>query len=163
MSELGDAAIKLFGKTITLRCRGDEEKPLHSKVFLLNQLHIWVRVRLSLKNRDDLCVSFRSQDFREEENAPESPDSQETNEHESTRNSTPQERRSDAGGWKEKILPCPWCRSPDTKFCYYNNYNVNQPRHFCRNCQRYWTADGAMRNDPVGAGRRRNRSVKNGF
>ncbi|RWW40211.1 hypothetical protein BHE74_00054389 [Ensete ventricosum] len=68
MSELGDAAIKLFGKTITLRCRGDEEKPLHSKVFLLNQLHIWVRVRLSLKNRDDLCVSFRSQDFREEEN-----------------------------------------------------------------------------------------------
>ncbi|KAE9602962.1 putative transcription factor C2C2-Dof family [Lupinus albus] len=21
--------------------------------------------------------------------------------------------------------------------CYFNNYNVNQPRHFCRGCQRY--------------------------
>nr|XP_009383149.2 PREDICTED: cyclic dof factor 1-like [Musa acuminata subsp. malaccensis] len=136
MSELGDAAIKLFGKIITLQCGGDEEKALQSK------------------------------DFREEENAPESSDSQETNEHESTRNSTPEERPSDAGGWKEKaarkpekILPCPRCRSSDTKFCYYNNYNVNQPRHFCRNCQRYWTAGGAMRNVPVGAGRRKNRNT----
>lgn len=46
----------------------------------------------------------------------------------------------------------------DTKFCYYNNYNVNQPRHFCRNCQRYWTAGGTMRNVPVGAGRRKNKT-----
>lgn len=37
----------------------------------------------------------------------------------------------------DKILPCPRCNSMDTKFCYYNNYNVNQPRHFCKNCQRY--------------------------
>ena len=29
----------------------------------------------------------------------------------------------------DKILPCPRCNSMDTKFCYYNNYNVNQPRH----------------------------------
>ncbi|GJN37887.1 hypothetical protein PR202_gb26885 [Eleusine coracana subsp. coracana] len=36
----------------------------------------------------------------------------------------------------DKILPCPRCNSMDTKFCYYNNYNVNQPRHFCKNCQR---------------------------
>ncbi|XP_039069412.1 cyclic dof factor 2-like isoform X2 [Hibiscus syriacus] len=55
-----------------------------------------------------------------------------------------------------KILPCPRCNSMDTKFCYYNNYNVNQPRHFCKNCQRYWTAGGTMRNVPVGAGRRKN-------
>ncbi|KAL8210984.1 hypothetical protein R6Q57_005421 [Mikania cordata] len=46
----------------------------------------------------------------------------------------------------------------DTKFCYYNNYNVNQPRHFCKNCQRYWTAGGTMRNVPVGAGRRKNKT-----
>eukprot|EP00252_Welwitschia_mirabilis_P022774 TRINITY_DN625_c0_g1_i1.p1 TRINITY_DN625_c0_g1~~TRINITY_DN625_c0_g1_i1.p1 ORF type:complete len:399 (-),score=63.66 TRINITY_DN625_c0_g1_i1:364-1560(-) len=46
----------------------------------------------------------------------------------------------------------------DTKFCYYNNYNVNQPRHFCKNCQRYWTAGGTMRNVPVGAGRRKNKN-----
>ncbi|XP_074286566.1 cyclic dof factor 1-like [Silene latifolia] len=58
----------------------------------------------------------------------------------------------------DKILPCPRCNSMDTKFCYYNNYNVNQPRHFCRNCQRYWTAGGTMRNVPVGAGRRKNKN-----
>lgn len=57
----------------------------------------------------------------------------------------------------DKILPCPRCNSMETKFCYFNNYNVNQPRHFCRNCQRYWTAGGTMRNVPVGAGRRRNK------
>lgn len=57
----------------------------------------------------------------------------------------------------DKILPCPRCNSMDTKFCYFNNYNVNQPRHFCKNCQRYWTAGGTMRNVPVGAGRRKNK------
>ncbi|CAA7401105.1 unnamed protein product [Spirodela intermedia] len=57
----------------------------------------------------------------------------------------------------EKILPCPRCSSMATKFCYYNNYNVNQPRHFCKNCQRYWTAGGSMRNVPVGAGRRKSK------
>ncbi|KAF8390139.1 hypothetical protein HHK36_024661 [Tetracentron sinense] len=58
----------------------------------------------------------------------------------------------------DKILPCPRCNSMDTKFCYYNNYNVSQPRHFCKNCQRYWTAGGTMRNVPVGSGRRKNKS-----
>ncbi|KAL7089129.1 hypothetical protein ACP275_13G170000 [Erythranthe tilingii] len=55
----------------------------------------------------------------------------------------------------EKIIPCPRCKSMETKFCYFNNYNVNQPRHFCKACQRYWTAGGALRNVPVGAGRRK--------
>ncbi|KZV34260.1 cyclic dof factor 3-like [Dorcoceras hygrometricum] len=58
----------------------------------------------------------------------------------------------------DKILPCPRCNSMDTKFCYYNNYNVSQPRHFCKSCQRYWTAGGTMRNLPVGAGRRKNKN-----
>lgn len=57
----------------------------------------------------------------------------------------------------DKVAPCPRCDSLDTKFCYYNNYNVNQPRHFCKNCQRYWTAGGTLRNVPVGAGRRKNK------
>ncbi|CAH2033858.1 unnamed protein product [Thlaspi arvense] len=57
----------------------------------------------------------------------------------------------------DKILPCPRCNSADTKFCYYNNYNVNQPRHFCRKCQRYWTSGGSMRIVPVGSGRRKNK------
>ncbi|KAG5068113.1 hypothetical protein AAZX31_01G047300 [Glycine max] len=59
----------------------------------------------------------------------------------------------------DKVLPCPRCNSMDTKFCYYNNYNVNQPRHFCKHCQRYWTAGGTMRNVPVGAGRRKNKNT----
>ncbi|RLM99975.1 dof zinc finger protein DOF5.1-like [Panicum miliaceum] len=59
----------------------------------------------------------------------------------------------------EARLPCARCRSRDTKFCYFNNYNVNQPRHFCRACHRYWTAGGAIRNVPVGSGRRKNRPV----
>ncbi|KAF8099947.1 hypothetical protein N665_0235s0044 [Sinapis alba] len=57
----------------------------------------------------------------------------------------------------DKILPCPRCESANTKFCYYNNYNVSQPRYFCRNCQRYWTSGGSMRNVPVGSGRRKNK------
>ncbi|XP_004493227.1 cyclic dof factor 3-like [Cicer arietinum] len=59
----------------------------------------------------------------------------------------------------EKIIQCPRCNSLDTKFCYFNNYNVNQPRHFCKNCQRYWTAGGTMRNVPIGAGRRKNKHL----
>ncbi|KAJ1283329.1 hypothetical protein BS78_03G120000 [Paspalum vaginatum] len=57
----------------------------------------------------------------------------------------------------DKILPCPRCYSMETKFCYFNNYNLNQPRHYCRSCKRYWTAGGTMRNVPEGSGRRRNK------
>ena len=32
----------------------------------------------------------------------------------------------------EGTTPCPRCDSTDTKFCYYNNYNVKQPRYFCK-------------------------------
>ncbi|CDO96792.1 unnamed protein product [Coffea canephora] len=63
----------------------------------------------------------------------------------------------------DKIIPCPRCKSMETKFCYFNNYNVNQPRHFCKNCQRYWTAGGALRNVPVGAGRRKSKPPGRGF
>nr|XP_043614669.1 cyclic dof factor 1-like [Erigeron canadensis] len=59
----------------------------------------------------------------------------------------------------DKILPCPRCESMNTKFCYYNNNNINQPRHFCKSCQRYWTAGGTMRSMPVGAGRRKKKST----
>ena len=62
----------------------------------------------------------------------------------------------------EGIAPCPRCHSEETKFCYYNNYNVKQPRYFCRGCQRYWTAGGMLRNVPVGAGRRKNKNGANG-
>ncbi|KVI05879.1 Zinc finger, Dof-type [Cynara cardunculus var. scolymus] len=52
-------------------------------------------------------------------------------------------------------LNCPRCDSSNTKFCYYNNYNLLQPRHFCKNCRRYWTKGGTLRNIPVGGGTRK--------
>lgn len=30
------------------------------------------------------------------------------------------------------IQPCPRCASEETKFCYYNNYNIKQPRYYCK-------------------------------
>ncbi|KAL6507420.1 hypothetical protein OROGR_023615 [Orobanche gracilis] len=53
-------------------------------------------------------------------------------------------------------LPCPRCDSPNTKFCYYNNYNFSQPRHFCKSCRRYWTRGGTLRDIPIGGGTRKN-------
>ena len=50
---------------------------------------------------------------------------------------------------------CPRCASRDTKFCYFNNYNTAQPRHFCRACRRYWTLGGSLRNIPVGGATRK--------
>ncbi|WOH02899.1 hypothetical protein DCAR_0522289 [Daucus carota subsp. sativus] len=59
-----------------------------------------------------------------------------------------------------EALPCPRCDSINTKFCYYNNYNLAQPRHFCKACRRYWTRGGTLRNVPVGGGTRKSSSVK---
>lgn len=60
----------------------------------------------------------------------------------------------------EAALKCPRCESTNTKFCYFNNYNLSQPRHFCKTCRRYWTRGGALRNVPVGGGCRRNKRSK---
>ncbi|KAK9063142.1 hypothetical protein SSX86_017012 [Deinandra increscens subsp. villosa] len=58
---------------------------------------------------------------------------------------------------KPQALNCPRCNSSHTKFCYYNNYNLSQPRYFCKTCRRYWTDGGSLRNVPVGGGSRRNK------
>ncbi|OIV89529.1 hypothetical protein TanjilG_20302 [Lupinus angustifolius] len=50
----------------------------------------------------------------------------------------------------QQPLQCPRCNSMNTKFCYYNNYNVAQPRHYCKTCRRYWTEGGTLRNIPIG-------------
>ncbi|KAK8534645.1 hypothetical protein V6N13_081082 [Hibiscus sabdariffa] len=60
----------------------------------------------------------------------------------------------------EAALKCPRCESTNTKFCYFNNYNLTQPRYFCKACKRYWTRGGALRNVPVGGGCRRNKRSK---
>ncbi|PWA84877.1 dof zinc finger protein DOF3.1 [Artemisia annua] len=52
-------------------------------------------------------------------------------------------------------LNCPRCDSTNTKFCYYNNYNLSQPRHYCKNCRRYWTKGGTLRKIPIGGGVRK--------
>ncbi|XP_010255083.1 PREDICTED: dof zinc finger protein DOF3.4 [Nelumbo nucifera] len=57
---------------------------------------------------------------------------------------------------EQEHLPCPRCDSTNTKFCYYNNYNLSQPRHFCKSCRRYWTQGGTLRNIPIGGGSRKN-------
>ncbi|XP_058751930.1 dof zinc finger protein DOF3.5-like [Vicia villosa] len=67
-------------------------------------------------------------------------------------------------GWKAttEISPnCPRCGSSNTKFCYYNNYSLTQPRYFCKGCRRYWTKGGSLRNVPVGGGCRKNRRGNN--
>ncbi|CAO2826881.1 unnamed protein product [Amaranthus hypochondriacus] len=58
---------------------------------------------------------------------------------------------------QQQALKCPRCDSINTKFCYYNNYNLSQPRHFCKNCRRYWTKGGVLRNVPVGGGCRKSK------
>ncbi|TKY53166.1 Dof zinc finger protein DOF3.5 [Spatholobus suberectus] len=63
-------------------------------------------------------------------------------------------------GWKPEVEMspnCPRCGSSNTKFCYYNNYSLTQPRYFCKGCRRYWTKGGSLRNVPVGGGYRKNR------
>ncbi|CAL0299448.1 unnamed protein product [Lupinus luteus] len=68
--------------------------------------------------------------------------------------------------WKinTEISPnCPRCGSSNTKFCYYNNYSLTQPRYFCKGCRRYWTKGGSLRNVPVGGGCRKNRRVGHSY
>ncbi|KAK4430006.1 Cyclic dof factor 2 [Sesamum alatum] len=90
-------------------------------------------------------------DLEKDPSSPENPKEEEPSESDASQEKTLKK--------PDKILPCPRCNSMDTKFCYYNNYNVNQPRHFCKNCQRYWTSGGTMRNVPVGSGRRKNKNA----
>ncbi|KAI3932105.1 hypothetical protein MKW92_011837 [Papaver armeniacum] len=74
--------------------------------------------------------------------------------------------KTTTGSSTAKALPippasrCPRCDSPNTKFCYYNNYSLAQPRHFCKTCRRYWTKGGALRNVPIGGGCRKNNKSK---
>ncbi|KAK2393565.1 Dof-type zinc finger DNA-binding family protein [Trifolium repens] len=56
---------------------------------------------------------------------------------------------------------CPRCESFNTKFCYFNNYSLGQPRYFCKSCRRYWTIGGTLRNVPVGGGSRKAKKAKN--
>ncbi|XP_008789033.1 dof zinc finger protein DOF3.2-like isoform X1 [Phoenix dactylifera] len=69
----------------------------------------------------------------------------------------PQQQERKARPQPEQALKCPRCDSTNTKFCYYNNYSLSQPRYFCKGCRRYWTKGGSLRNVPVGGGCRKNK------
>ncbi|KAJ6840508.1 putative dof zinc finger protein DOF4.6 isoform X1 [Iris pallida] len=60
---------------------------------------------------------------------------------------------------KELALHCPRCSSPNTKFCYYNNYSLTQPRYFCKACKRYWTAGDPSGTSPSAAVQGRTRGA----
>eukprot|EP00249_Psilotum_nudum_P017272 c26244_g1_i1 orf=398-1516(+) len=77
-----------------------------------------------------------------------------------TCSTTAVDRRQKTNSHSEQPMKCPRCDSPNTKFCYYNNYSLTQPRYFCKSCRRYWTKGGALRNVPIGGGCRKNKRVK---
>lgn len=59
----------------------------------------------------------------------------------------------------QTLVHCPRCDSTNTKFCYYNNYSLSQPRYFCKSCRRYWTKGGTLRNIPIGGVSRKNKRI----
>ncbi|RVW34839.1 hypothetical protein VitviT2T_011432 [Vitis vinifera] len=148
-----DPAIKLFGTTIqTQICSNSPQKSLDAPS------------EITKAEAEDPCAedsrkpdgSSVSEDGKEEQQTQVQMSGLQVHKDQGETNSSAQEKVLKK---PDKILPCPRCNSLETKFCYFNNYNVNQPRHFCKNCQRYWTAGGTMRNVPVGAGRRKNKHL----
>ncbi|XP_022136484.1 dof zinc finger protein DOF5.7 [Momordica charantia] len=88
---------------------------------------------------------------------------QEITQNSTTRKPTSSTRSShhpDSQSQQQEALKCPRCDSTNTKFCYYNNYSLTQPRHFCKTCRRYWTKGGALRNVPIGGGCRKTKKLK---
>lgn len=168
-----DSTIKLFGRTIfqthnTDDCSSEFSPPLahedfsdhslHSSLSSSSPLEVNSSKRYKKPSRKEptsvLDYEEASKPTTEDFNTPT------TSETETSQlNSTKVDEQSDISQDKapNKILPCPRCKSIDTKFCYFNNYNANQPRHFCKNCQRYWTSGGTTRSMLVGAGRRKNK------
>ncbi|KAK4363809.1 hypothetical protein RND71_019050 [Anisodus tanguticus] len=61
----------------------------------------------------------------------------------------------------QALKNCPRCNSTNTKFCYYNNYSLSQPRFFCKTCRRYWTDGGSLRNIPVGGVSKKSKKSSN--
>lgn len=165
MSQLGDPAIKLFGRNIPLTDSQHSDSHSHTPSLppLMYECEAATKTDvddlLAEKScKGDSSSGLDNQDDMKCQNPP-----QENEANVDINSEEDQVSNSDIGGQEKilkkpnKILPCPRCNSLETKFCYFNNYNVNQPRHFCKNCQRYWTAGGTVRNVPVGAGRRKNK------
>lgn len=168
MKDMRDPAIKLFGKEIALAetggasaISGGDERVIKIGDEKQGKERDEIETNKDLQPDNSLPMDKKETPPNPEDGSNPSPILEENgNENENTLDSENEPNNSDQKTLKkpDKILPCPRCNSMDTKFCYYNNYNVNQPRHFCKGCQRYWTAGGTMRNVPVGAGRRKNKN-----
>ncbi|CAN4075621.1 unnamed protein product [Withania somnifera] len=165
MSDARDPAIKLFGKTILLPT--DDLRSSSVKTTSHDDQITLERELTQSKKRDDFTNSTADELVEPETSSGISadPKTQDADKETLSPKCTEKEYPSEASGTQDKVLkktdkiiPCPRCNSMETKFCYYNNYNVNQPRHFCKKCQRYWTAGGTMRNVPAGSGRRKNKN-----
>ncbi|XP_054788948.1 dof zinc finger protein DOF3.5-like [Prosopis cineraria] len=68
-----------------------------------------------------------------------------------------------SGRFKPNIDVAPFCprrASSNTKFCYFNNYSVSQPRYFCKPYRRYWTRGGSLLNVSVGDASRKSHPTK---
>ncbi|XP_022878304.1 cyclic dof factor 1-like [Olea europaea var. sylvestris] len=177
MSEvIRESAIKLFGKTISLppdkgftaACHLQHQRSLSSSVASTSCHDIKSNSEgeLTGTNQDDVAFKLAAETPTEQATSSEITSDPEILGKDSPLKTCSTEEQIESGVSQEKtmkkpdkILPCPRCKSMDTKFCYFNNYNVNQPRHFCKICQRYWTAGGTMRNVPVGSGRRKNKNA----
>ncbi|KAM3281549.1 cyclic dof factor 3 [Capsicum chacoense] len=164
MSEVRDPGIKLFGKTIILPIDDLRSSSINTTS---HDDQITSEGELTQSKRDDFTNSTADESVEPEISSGISDDPKAQDAYKITLSpkSTEKDDPNEASGTQDKvlkkpdkILPCPRCNSMETKFCYYNNYNVNQPRYFCKKCQRYWTAGGTMRNVPVGSGRRKNKS-----
>lgn len=175
MLEIKDPAIKLFGKTIPVSGDGvDSPRESNASSNFSGQHDVEDKELADEEAMDTEQQTDQPDDPSQPapEESADPPTALETDENQkapdSEKDSESQKDGKESNDTKnsqqkqikkpDKILPCPRCNSMDTKFCYYNNYNINQPRHFCKSCQRYWTAGGTMRNVPVGAGRRKNKS-----
>lgn len=72
-----------------------------------------------------------------------------------------QQQPSDSNSHREaeiKLEPnqkCPRCDSVNTRFCYFNNHKTSQPRYICKNCKRFWTQGGNVRNIQSNGGEQR--------
>ncbi|GAB2280263.1 hypothetical protein Dimus_014905 [Dionaea muscipula] len=165
-----DPAIKLFGKTIPLSASEEVavdggEHSSDGKVLSSSDMGVHKNALTDATNQEDQTSQTTLEELKDAAaNSSANSDSLKTPSGDNECKGS-KEDQSDTSSSQDKplkkpdkILPCPRCNSLDTKFCYFNNYNVNQPRHFCKNCQRYWTAGGTMRNVPVGAGRRKNKN-----
>lgn len=152
---MSDPAIKLFGKTIHLDKKANEHQQLQESCS--GEIKKTLEKEHATTQTEDTCSNQSTSSGINDD--PKTPTTEkETTSKNTTKKENPHSNSDEKPQKPDKILPCPRCNSMDTKFCYYNNYNVNQPRHFCKNCQRYWTAGGTMRNTPVGSGRRKNKS-----